>query len=641
MSRFVDALFCYADEETVVSLRAFDQFDRTKPPFAIHAVKLNGPDSRKRLIEEACRVAQCSANNASPIVFAPPIATFTNAQRTRGADLANGLVLSVEVDDVDPDRTRARLESILGPATAVVASGSDWTDPATGEIKPKIHMHWRLNEPTRVSEDHAKLQQARDLATTLVGGDPTGKPIVHPLRWPGSWNTKKEPHLARLLALNPDVEIDLGEALDALQDASGQPLAPEFKAALPVKPLPPEQLKVLASAFAAIPNEDAHYDTWIRLGYAAHRATGGSDQGFELWKEWSKKSAKYNAVEQEAAWTRICAAIDGASAPRQISAGTVFWMAREAGWKRPLPEPPVYLEEPPPHPGPDYIAGADERATGTNADGAGADSGAGPGGADGYAGADAALTTDVAAGPDPVSKLVTEFNRRYIVVNEAGKTVIYAPTHDPILNRQYYQRSTFADLSRLHMNRLVQLAVRKNGAPIVKPAADVWLRHPKRRQFIRGVTFDPSGRRTPAHMLNLWEGFAVKPKAGSWAGMQDHIINVICRGNGQHRDYLMGWMARLVQHPAEQGEVAVILCGGEGTGKGTLARALLHIVGQHGLAISNPKHLTGNFNAHLRDCIFLFADECFIAGDRTHVRVLKSIITEPYLTICRWRLKSA
>ncbi|MFL5281561.1 MAG: primase-helicase family protein [Rhodopila sp.] len=73
--------------------------------------------------------------------------------------------------------------------------------------------------------------------------------------------------------------------------------------------------------------------------------------------------------------------------------------------------------------------------------------------------------------------------------------------------------------------------------------------------------------------------------------------------------------------------------GGEGTGKGTLAKVLRHIFGQHGMAISNSKHLTGNFNGHLRDCVFLFADEAFYAGDPSHVGVLKSIITEPHLTI--------
>src|ERR1035437_7635664 len=73
--------------------------------------------------------------------------------------------------------------------------------------------------------------------------------------------------------------------------------------------------------------------------------------------------------------------------------------------------------------------------------------------------------------------------------------------------------------------------------------------------------------------------------------------------------------------------------GGEGTGKSTLAKAIRRIMGQHGLAISNGKHLTGNFNVHLQDCVFLFADEAFYAGDPSHVGVLKSLITEDSLTI--------
>nr|WP_281414725.1 primase-helicase family protein [Plastoroseomonas arctica] len=73
--------------------------------------------------------------------------------------------------------------------------------------------------------------------------------------------------------------------------------------------------------------------------------------------------------------------------------------------------------------------------------------------------------------------------------------------------------------------------------------------------------------------------------------------------------------------------------GGEGTGKGTLAKALMRLVGYHGLAVYNSKHLVGNFNAHLRDTILLFADEAFFAGDRAAVGVLKGLITEPWLML--------
>lgn len=234
---------------------------------------------------------------------------------------------------------------------------------------------------------------------------------------------------------------------------------------------------------------------------------------------------------------------------------------------------------------------------------------------------------------DAIDKLVAEFNDKFMVVNEAGRAVIYAPAEDPILHRRYFDRLGFGDLRQLYMNRVIEVGQDEKGNPILRPVAEVWLHHLERRQFIRGVTFDPSGRTTPEGTLNLWQGFAIQPRRGSWERLRVHIRDVICCGNREHYEYLIRWLARLVQHPAEQGEVAIVMRGTEGTGKGTLARAMKRILGQHALAISNSKHLTGNFNAHLRDCVFLFADEAFFAGDRQHVGVLKSIITEPYLTV--------
>ena len=238
-----------------------------------------------------------------------------------------------------------------------------------------------------------------------------------------------------------------------------------------------------------------------------------------------------------------------------------------------------------------------------------------------------------ASNPDAaVAEVVARFNTLYLVVNEGGKAVILQPGYDPILKRRRYDRMAPADLRILYLNELVEVGVDEKGNPVMKGAADVWLRHPERRQFIAGVTFDPTNAVQPG-VLNLWQGYAVKPAPGDWSLMRSHIEAVICDGDPVRFNYLMGWMARMLQQPAEQGEVAVVMKGGEGTGKGTLAKALKHIIGHHALAIANGKHLVGNFNSHLRDVVFLFADEAFFAGDRAHVGVLKSIITEPYLTV--------
>lgn len=55
----------------------------------------------------------------------------------------------------------------------------------------------------------------------------------------------------------------------------------------------------------------------------------------------------------------------------------------------------------------------------------------------------------------------------------------------------------------------------------------------------------------------------------------------------------------------------------------------------HAKHISSSHHLVGNFNGHLADVCFLFADEAFYAGDKAGENVLKSLITEPFLMVER------
>ena len=249
--------------------------------------------------------------------------------------------------------------------------------------------------------------------------------------------------------------------------------------------------------------------------------------------------------------------------------------------------------------------------------------------------ADAVMDVEAAIGREQeraeIDALIRDFNERYVVVNEAGKALIYAPRHDQRTGRVLYDRMAPKDLNLLYQNDPIYVTD-KDGDRVAHSRAKLWLNDRRRHQYIHGVTFDPSGD-VGSGVLNLWKGFHVEAKAGSWMLLKLHMLDVICRGNVDHYEYLMSWLAYMVQHPELQGEVAVVMRGLEGCGKGILARAVKHIFGQHGFAISNAKHLIGNFNIHLRDCVFLFADEAFFAGDKAHVSVLKSIITEPYLTI--------
>lgn len=350
IEQFVSTLFRYADEDTFISLRAFDQHDRGQPPVYIDGVPV-GADLAG-VVQGAVRVAQIAANSPRPSVFAPPVATFTNAKRARTQDVANGVAISVELDGGDTKAARTRLEYLLGPATLVVASGGEWTDPNTGELHPKLHLHWRLSEPTRTLEEHEDLHQARWFAAVLVGGDRTAPPLAHPLRWPGSWNRKASPKLATTQSANPDAEVNLGEALAALQEAvEAAGLERGSRDSLKASGPPQAPVEHVASALAHLPNLDVPWDEWTRIGMAAYAATGGSPEGLEAWEAWSARSGKDVVGACEERWKHYAT-----SPPSRVGAGTIFFLARAAGWNRaklfprdgaareddPRPEPPPH-----------------------------------------------------------------------------------------------------------------------------------------------------------------------------------------------------------------------------------------------------------------------------------------------------------
>ena len=212
-----------ARQNRIYSLRTFAEDDSVPPWTDAIPVLAN---NFKFLFDVAVDKARRAAQFPKPMVFAPPLATFGNKKQAREIDIVEGLVLSVECDQ-SPADARALLEQLLGTATVVVASGGEWMNPTTGEIEPKLHLHWRLTRPatlelktekTAVVPDWTelvKLKYLRDVAARLVGGDPSNKPICHPIRWPGSWHRKATPRLCEIVAVDLDRELDLDWALQA------------------------------------------------------------------------------------------------------------------------------------------------------------------------------------------------------------------------------------------------------------------------------------------------------------------------------------------------------------------------------------------------------------------------------------------
>lgn len=232
---------------------------------------------------------------------------------------------------------------------------------------------------------------------------------------------------------------------------------------------------------------------------------------------------------------------------------------------------------------------------------------------------------------EAIDPWLTKLNDAHAVIEDiGGRCRVISDVMDLALNRSRVSRQSFEDFRNRYMHMQVEVGKDKDGNVMKMQLGKWWLLNPNRRQY-RTLVFAPGKEMGDAY--NLWQGFACEAKPGNCEQLLAHIKDNVCRGNAVHYEYFMNWMARAVQHPDSPGEVAVILRGRMGTGKSFVIKAFGSLWGRHFLQVSDPKHLVGSFNSHLRDCVVLFGDEAFYAGDKKHESILKTMVTEETIMI--------
>jgi hypothetical protein len=232
------------------------------------------------------------------------------------------------------------------------------------------------------------------------------------------------------------------------------------------------------------------------------------------------------------------------------------------------------------------------------------------------------------AAPSPKeADLIERMNERFCAVLDGGKFAVFKEDTDETYTppRRFWTKMSRADFIHYHEDERIKIPGNKREINV----AAFWLQSYRRRKY-SGIVLDPEKRE--GDKLNLWRGWAVDPIPGKWSLMRSLIEDVLCSGERSSADYVLRWIAFMVQKPGISPETAIIFRGKEGTGKGTLGRALMDIAGIHGLTVSSPSQFAGRFNAHLRSVAFLFADEAFWPGDKEAEGVLKQLVTEPVIS---------
>ena len=228
---------------------------------------------------------------------------------------------------------------------------------------------------------------------------------------------------------------------------------------------------------------------------------------------------------------------------------------------------------------------------------------------------------------------LAELNKKHFVVEsiKGGKCMVAEEESEYSEQIQAVTYQSFDAFAARYSNRHLQVDAGYGKKKSVS-LARYWFSHSGRRQY-RRVVFRP-GSEVSADEYNLWRGFSCDAQPGEkHQPLLVFLREVVCNGDAASYSYLICWLARLVQRPGQPGQVAIVLRGLKGTGKGFFANMIGSMMRRHFISVASAKLLVGEFNGHLRDKVLVFADEAFLTGDKSHDSSLKAMVTEPQIMI--------
>ncbi|MGO9627244.1 MAG: DUF5906 domain-containing protein [Steroidobacteraceae bacterium] len=160
-----------------------------------------------------------------------------------------------------------------------------------------------------------------------------------------------------------------------------------------------------------------------------------------------------------------------------------------------------------------------------------------------------------------------------------------------------------------------------------------WLDSPGRDEYI-DIVYEP-GVLDVGRSFNLFTGYGVEPRSGDCHLIRAHIREVLCKQDASLSDYVIQWLANIVQTPRNKPGTTIVIKSGQGAGKGRFANYLGSMLGRNYLALNHSAQLLTQFNDHLAGKLLVFADEVVWPNDHRGVKKFQSYITEPTIFVER------
>ena len=242
-----------------------------------------------------------------------------------------------------------------------------------------------------------------------------------------------------------------------------------------------------------------------------------------------------------------------------------------------------------------------------------------------------------------LKKTITDMNRYMCVISGNASPYIvyreYMKGHICYLAKKFNQ---FTDTFNNY--RVIDYSINK---PQTKSLSKIWLDSPKRRTCIREdkLPSEPDNTHHTRELFNTWTGFQITEKDALMAPLTEKdeedmvkwlefIRTCWCSDNKELYDYILNWMAHLIQKPGVKMGTAIVLKGFEGTGKGMIVQTIGKILGEHHFFHpSSNDEIYGQFNHLLEGKLLCFSDETFWGGDKKNRGLLMKLLTEERMCV--------
>lgn len=162
---------------------------------------------------------------------------------------------------------------------------------------------------------------------------------------------------------------------------------------------------------------------------------------------------------------------------------------------------------------------------------------------------------------------------------------------------------------------------------------EYWLENPDTPVY-KGIAFEPDG--CSPEYYNLWRGLQTQPiyDDAKCRVFLDHIFYHVARENHEVYDWVMDWLASIIQDPAGGPKRALVLLGKPGTGKSFVGEYVRQMIGPvHSIHLGQPGEFSCEFNSLHMGKIFVQADRSVYEDDKRGVKTLKDLITSDKIKV--------